>query len=149
VLMNIVGILHIRYPCVQNLKHTPMTSNLFLVSESSGSATYPEAQSTSPVRRGLRCHHVLHSTECATHQERAPVSPRASRHRARHLLGKDSGVATCLDAPSPSPSRRGLQSHHVPHGSRPASCTRRLWRHYVTEAPESPPGRAPVSPHVL
>jgi hypothetical protein len=45
--------------------------------ESSGSDMCPEAQSTPPTRRGLRCHHVPHGIEHTTQQERAPVSPRA------------------------------------------------------------------------
>jgi hypothetical protein len=119
------------------------------VPESSGSITCPKAQSTPPARRGLQCHHVPHGTERATHQERAPVSPRVSRHPARHLPGKGSGVATCPEAPSPSPSRRGLWSRHVPHGSRPAPFAGRLWCRHVTEASGPPPGRGPVSPRVL
>jgi hypothetical protein len=101
------------------------------------------------VRRGLRCCHVPHGTERATHQERAPVSPRASRHRARHPPGKGFGVVTCPETPSPSPGRRGLWSRHVSHGFRPAPYAVRLWRRHVTEASGPPPGRAPVSSHVL
>jgi hypothetical protein len=80
-----------------------------------------------------------HGTERATHQERALVSPCAPGHHARHPLGKGSSVVTCPEAPSPSPGRRGLQSHHVPYGSRPAPCARRLWRRHVTEASGPPP----------
>jgi hypothetical protein len=90
-----------------------------------------------------------HGKERATHQERALVSPRAPGHHARHPLGKGSSVVTCPEAPSPSPGRRGLQSHHVPYGSRPAPCARRLWRRHVTEASGPPPDRASVSPRVL
>jgi hypothetical protein len=103
-------------------KINPMAPDPFSVPESSGSATCPEAQSTPPTRRGLRCHHMPHGTERATHQERAPMSPHAPRHRVRHPPGKGSGVATCPEAPSPSPDRRWLWSRHVPHGSRPAPC---------------------------
>jgi hypothetical protein len=77
------------------------------------------------------------------------VSPRALRRRARHPPGKGSGVATCPEAPSPSPGRRGLQSSHMPRGSRPTPCTGRLWRRHVTEAPGPPPGMAPISPRVM
>jgi hypothetical protein len=77
------------------------------------------------------------------------VSPRAPRHRACYPPGKGSGVATCPEVPSPSPSRRGLWSHHVPRGSRPTPCAGRLWRHHMSEAPEPPSGRTLVSPHVM
>jgi hypothetical protein len=117
--------------------------------ESSISATCPEAQSMPPTRRGLRCHHIPHGTERATRQERALVLPHALRHHTCHLPGKDYGVAMCPEASSPSPGRRGLQSHHVLHGSRPAPCTGRLWCLHVTEAPGPSPGRAPASPRVL
>jgi hypothetical protein len=60
--------------------------------EGSGSATCPKAQGMQPARRGLQCRHVPHGTEQATCQERALVSPRASRHRARHPPGEGSGV---------------------------------------------------------
>jgi hypothetical protein len=108
-----------------------------------------EAHSTPPTRRGLRCRHVPHVTECATCQERAPVSPRAPRHQSRHPLGKCSGVAMCPEAPSPSPDRRGLWSRNVPHGSRPALCAGRLWHRHVTEVPGPPLDRAPISPRVI
>jgi hypothetical protein len=77
------------------------------------------------------------------------VSPCAPRHRAHHPLGKGSGVTTWPEAPSPSPGRKGLRSHHVPRGSRPAPCVGRLRCHHVTEAPGPPSGRAPVSPRVM
>jgi hypothetical protein len=119
------------------------------VPERSGSAMCPEAQNTPPARRGLRCLYVPYGIERATHQERALVRHVPPRHRVRHPSGKGSGVATCLEAPSPSPRRRGLQSHHVPRGSRPAPYAGRLWCRHVIEAPGSPPRRAPVSPRVL
>jgi hypothetical protein len=118
------------------------------VPEGSSSATCPEAQNTPPTRRGLRCRHVPHGTKRATHQEMAPVSPRAPRHRARHPLGEGSSVATCLEASSPSSGRRRLRSHHVPRGSRPAPCAGRLWHRHVIKALRSLPGRASVPPHV-
>jgi hypothetical protein len=65
------------------------------------------------------------------------------------LSRKGSRVATWPEAPSLSPSRRGLWSRHVPHGSRPTPCAGRLRRRHVTEALGPPLGRAPVSPHVL
>jgi hypothetical protein len=102
-----------------------------------------------PSRRGLQCRHVPHGTEYATRQERASMSPHAPRHCARHPPGKGSGVATCSEAPSPSPGRSGLQSHNVPHGSTPAPCAGRLWRRHKTEAPGTPPDRVPVSPCVM
>jgi hypothetical protein len=49
------------------------------------------------------------------------VSPRALRHRAHHPPGKGSGVATCLEAPSTPPTRKGLQCHHVPQGTERAT----------------------------
>jgi hypothetical protein len=101
------------------------------------------------IRRRLRCCHVPYGTEHATHRERAPVSPHAPRHRACHSPGEGSGVAMCPEAPSPSPSRRRLQSYHVPHGSRPAPYAGRLWRHDMTEASGPPPGRAPIPTRVL
>jgi hypothetical protein len=126
-----------------------MTPDPFSVSGGSGSTTCPEAQSTPPTKRGLQCRHVPHGTEHATHQERAPVSPHASRHCARHLPGEGSGVATYPEAPNPSPDRRRLRSRHVSRGSRPAPCAGRLWRHRVAEAPGPPLGRAPVPARVL
>jgi hypothetical protein len=147
-----VGTLQTGYPCAQDLKDQPH-----------GSRSVPGA-------RGLWLHHVPQGTEHATHQKMAMGSPHAPWHRACHPPGKGSGVTTCLEAPSapptrkglwcchvprgtqhqsPSLGRRGLQSRHVPHGSRPAPCAGRLWRRHVTEAPRPPPGRAPISPRVL
>jgi hypothetical protein len=77
------------------------------------------------------------------------VSPHVPRDHAHYLPGEGSGVATCPEASSPSPGKRRLQSHHVPRGSRPASCAGRLWRCHVTEAPGPPPSGASVPPHVL
>jgi hypothetical protein len=80
----------------------------------------PGFRSVSGARR-LWLRHMPRGTEhatCQTRQERAPVSPRVLRHRARHASGEGSGVATCPEAPSPSPDRRRLQSRHVPHGYR-------------------------------
>jgi hypothetical protein len=126
-----------------------MAPDPLLVSESSGSTTCPKAQSMPPARRRLRCRHVPRGTERATRQERALVLPCALRHQARHTTGKGSGVATGPEAPSPSPDRRGLRSHHVPCGSKPTPCTGRLWHCHMTDTPGPPPGRAPVSPCVL
>jgi hypothetical protein len=75
-----------------------------------------------PCRPVIRPKNESHSIR----YKRALVSSRALWHRARHLLGKGSGVITCTnvlcaphagkgfgvitcpEAPSPSPSRRGL-----------------------------------------
>jgi hypothetical protein len=119
------------------------------VLESFGSTTCREALSTPSARRGLQCSHVPCGTEHTTRQEGALISPRTPRNRACHSPGKGFGVATWPEAPNPSPSRRGHQSCHVPHGSRPAPCTGRLRHHHLTEAPGPPPSRAPVSPCVL
>jgi hypothetical protein len=130
-------------------KISPTAPDSFSVQESSSSATCPEAESTPPARRGLQYRHMPHDTERATRQERAPVSPCAPRHRVLHTLGNGSDVAMCPEPPSPSPGKRGLRSRRVPRGSRPAPCAGRLWHRHVTEAPTPPPGRAPVSPHIL
>jgi hypothetical protein len=111
----------------------------------------PGFRSVSGARR-LWLRHMPRGTEhatCQTRQERAPVSPRVPRHRARHASGEGSGVATCPEAPSPSPDMRRLQSRHVPHGYRPTPCAGRLWHRHVAEAPGPPPGRAPVSARVM
>jgi hypothetical protein len=102
-----------------------MAPDPFLVPEGSDFATCPEAQSTSPVRRGLQYHHVPYETERATHHERALMSPRtpstvratrqerasvlphAPRHQARHPAGEGSGVTTFLVAPGPPPAQEG------------------------------------------
>jgi hypothetical protein len=55
----------------------------------------------------------------------------------------------CPEALSPSPDRRGLQSHHISHGYMLVPYTGRLWCHHVTEALGPLPNRAPVMPHVL
>jgi hypothetical protein len=51
-----------------------------------GVTTYPESLSAPPARKGLWCHHVPRGTERATRQERALVSPRASRHQDHHHM---------------------------------------------------------------
>jgi hypothetical protein len=61
-----------------------------------------------PVRRGLRCRHVPHDTERVTRQKRAPASPYALRHHARHSPGEGFGVATCPEALSLSPEQEGF-----------------------------------------
>jgi hypothetical protein len=94
-------------------------------------ATCPMAQSKPPARKGLWCHHVPRGTVRAIHQERAPV------------------FAKCPEAPNPSPDRRRLRSHRMPHVSRPAPYAGRLWRRHVTEALGPPHGRASVPPRVL
>jgi hypothetical protein len=126
-----VGTLQTRYPCVQDLKDHPHDSRSVFGA------------------RGLWLHHMPRRIEHATHQKRAPVSPRAPWHRAHHPSGKGSGVATCPKAPCAPLIRKGLQSRHVPRGSRPAPCVGRLWRHLITEAPGPPLGRSLVSPRVL
>jgi hypothetical protein len=123
--------LQTRYPCAQDLKDQPHDSRFV-----------PDA------RRLWLCH-VPRGIEHATRQKRALVSPRAPCHKACHSLGVGFGVATCPEAPSPSPDRRRLQSRHVPRGSWPAPCVGRLWRRHVTEAPGPLLGRAPVPPRVL
>jgi hypothetical protein len=136
-------------PSCSNLKDQPYGFRSVLVIEGSDSVTCPEAHNTPPVRRALRCRHVTYSIEHATHQERASVSSRAQRHHACHPSGEGSGVTTYPEAPIPSPGSRRLWSHHMPHGSRPATYAGRLWCHHVTEAPGPPPGRASVPPRVL
>jgi hypothetical protein len=102
-----VGTLRIGYPCAQDLKdqprgarlrtrqeralvlpRVPTTPNPLPVPESSGSATCPVAQSTSPARRGLRCRNVPRGTEPVTWQERTPKSPHVSRLQSRPLRRK-------------------------------------------------------------
>jgi hypothetical protein len=131
-----------------------MTLSPFPVPKGSGSATCPEAQSTPPARRRLRCCHVPHVTERVTYQERALMLLRAPTHRVRHPPGEGSGVATCPEAPSPSPGRGRLRSCHMPCGSRPAPAqegspsdqdTRTIvWQGFGTTtcpvAPDPPPG---------
>jgi hypothetical protein len=95
------------------------------------------------------------------------MSPCAPWHRARHPPGKGSGIATCPEAPCTPLARKGLWCCHVPRGietvtrqeralespcaswlqARPL-CRMALASH-VTEALGPPPGRAPISPHVL
>jgi hypothetical protein len=86
--------------------------------EGSGVAMYPMAQSVPPARKRLRCHHVPRGTMHATHQERAPVLPCAPGHRARHLAGEGSGVATHLVAPGPPTA---------PLGAPPSTLSQTWW----------------------
>jgi hypothetical protein len=80
---------------------------------------------------------------------RALASPRASWHRACHLIGKSSGVATCPVTPDPPPSAEGLYSRHVPPGPPPAR--EGLLCHHVSHGsrPASRCGRALALPRVL
>jgi hypothetical protein len=77
------------------------------------------------------------------------VSSRVIWCRARHPPGEGSDVATCPKAPSPSPDRRRLKSHHVPRGSRSPPYTGRLWRCHMTEESRPRLDRAPVPPCVM
>jgi hypothetical protein len=125
------------------LRHAPRHRARHPPKEGSSVATCPMAQSTLPIRKGLRCRHMPRGTVRATCQGRAPVLPRAPRHRTRHLTGEGSGVATCLMALGPPPAQggsgvaawprhqdhrsAGLRYRHVSCGSRPASwCGRAL-----------------------
>jgi hypothetical protein len=107
-----VGTLQTGYPYAQDLKDQPHGSILV------------------PGARELWLRHVPRGTEHATCQERAPVSSCALRHIARHPPGKGSGVATCPDAPSASPTRKVLWCCHVPRGIEPITQQERT--------PESP-----------
>jgi hypothetical protein len=131
-----VGILQTGYPCAKDLKDLPHGSR------------------PAPGARELWLCHVPRGIEHATCQERALVSPRAPWHRARHPPGRGFGVATCPEAPSAPPVRKGLRCHHMargtePRGSWPTPCEGRLRRHHVTETPGPPFGRTPVSPRVM
>jgi hypothetical protein len=146
------GTLQTGYPCAQDLKDQPH-----------GSRSVPGAKE-------LWLRHVLRGIEHATRQKRAPVSPRAPWHRARHLPRKGSGVTTCPEAPCAPPARKGLwcchvprgtepitrqerapesPRGHIPRGSRPTPCAGRLLRRHMTEAPRPPLDGASVSPRVL
>jgi hypothetical protein len=93
------------------------------VGQGSGAAMCPHSSRLAPGAKELWLRHVPHGIEHATRQERASVSPCAPMHQAHHSPGEGSGVTTCPEAPSPSPSRRGLWSHRVSHDSRPVPCT--------------------------
>jgi hypothetical protein len=82
--------------------------------------------------------------------QRALAPPRASRHRARHPPGKGSGVATCPEAPSPSPSRKGLRCCHVPRGTEPVTQQERALESPRASRLQAHPLRrkALASPHV-
>jgi hypothetical protein len=108
-----------------------------LPGKDSGVVTCPEAPSTAPVGKGLRCRHVPRGTKRATRQERAPESPCASRLQAcplcrkaptspcdrgtRTIARQGSGIAMCPMAPYPPPGAGGLQSSHVSSSPRPPS----------------------------
>jgi hypothetical protein len=141
-----VGTLQTRYPCVQDLKDHPHDSRSVFGA------------------RGLWLHHMPRRIEHATHQKRAPVSPRAPWHRAHHPSGKGSGVATCPKAPCAPLIRKGLQSRHVPRGSRSAPLRRKALAspHYRSTrttarqvsgiatcfvAPDPPPGAGGLRSH--
>jgi hypothetical protein len=97
--------------------------------------TCPEAPCAPPSRKGLRCCHVPRGTEPITHQERASESPRALRLQVHPLCRKTlvsprdrdtrtiarqgSGITTYPVPPDPPSGVGGLQSRHVPSGSRP------------------------------
>jgi hypothetical protein len=79
-----------------------------------------EAPSPSPGRRGLQSHHVPRGSRLTPLRRKALASLRDRGTRTTAWQG--SSIATCPEAPEPSPGAGGLRSHHVPSGSRPRAC---------------------------
>jgi hypothetical protein len=97
-----------RVPLCTRLKRSaPRRQTPHPAGEGSGAATCPHDSKPAPGARELWLRHVPRGTEHVTCQERAPVSQRTPRHRARHPAGEDSEVATCLAAPVSSPAQEG------------------------------------------
>jgi hypothetical protein len=104
----------------------------------------PTTPDSAPGRGGLRCRRVSPQLQTRSRCQRALASPRAPWHRARHPSGEGFGVSTCPTAPNsplstegsgvttypvaptPPPGWRGLQRHHVSHGSIPVPFAGRL-----------------------
>jgi hypothetical protein len=112
------------------LPRVPAAPDPLQVPESSDISMCFVALGTSPARQALQCHHVSRASRPAPGTE-----------------GFD--VTMCPIALGLPFGKGGLWSRRMSHGSRPVLCVERLWHRHVSEAPEPPPDRAPVSSCVL